>query len=69
MLAAPSNRTRKLADADDVKPLALLWKYSRDTSVNNTAPSDRGWDLLFSVVGAIWLHKCSRGPPSSICTF
>ena len=69
ILAALSNRTRKLADADNVKPLALLWRSFRDTSVNNSASSDRGWDLLFSVDGAIWLHKCSLGPPSSFCTF
>ena len=41
MLAALSYRTRKLADADDVKPLSLLQRSSRDTSVSNSAPSDR----------------------------
>ena len=58
MLAALSNRTCKLADADDVKPLALLRRSSRNTSISNSAPSDRGWDLLSSVDRAIWLHKC-----------
>ena len=68
LLAALSNLTRKLAVGADVNMLALSCKSSWDTSVSDSLPSARDCDLLSSVEGAIWLHKCSGGPASSIST-